>query len=62
VCGAGFCGLCLADCGRDAHAHYYATHGQDIGDRARFERHHRAARQAAVAAAVRACESMSTRS
>ncbi len=53
-CAAGFCALCLADCGRDAHAHYYATHGQHIFDAPRFAAVHRGLRRAAVAGAIQA--------
>jgi len=59
-CGCGFCALCLADCGPDAHPHYYEVHGKGEGagvhDRPLFERTHRARRCALVAAAVRALE------
>ncbi len=29
-CGAGFCAICLKDCGHDAHAHIYAGHQGEI--------------------------------
>lgn len=51
-CGAGFCGLCLVDCGANAHAHYYTTHGKNIFDRRLFESTHRAGRIARIAATV----------
>ena len=54
VCACGFCALCLLDCGRDAHAHYYGEHPGNIFDHALFERTHRERRARAVAAAVRA--------
>jgi hypothetical protein len=45
-CGAGFCALCLEDCGRDAHAHFGAEgcpkSGEDIFDEAAFGRCRRA--------------------
>ena len=37
-CGAGFCGLCLADCGTNAHDHYYKVHGPNIFDRSKYKR------------------------
>lgn len=46
------------DCGRDAHSHYYETHGRGEGagvhDRARFERIHQERRTVLVANAIRA--------
>lgn len=51
-CGAGFCGLCLEDCGGDAHPHYYAVHGPNIFDRPRFLLEHKARRVRLVVAAV----------
>ncbi len=59
VCGScrcGFCALCLRDCGHDAHEHFYATHGDihEIYNMGRYRDTHRAARTAAIAAAVRA--------
>ena len=53
VCGAGFCGVCMLECGRDAHQHYYAVHGQDIHNRAVFDNAHRSARLARVVVASR---------
>ena len=54
-CGAGFCAVCLADCGsaREAHVHYRAAHGEDYYDRPLFERERRARYLARVVAAVR---------
>jgi len=54
MCGTGFCALCLADCGGDAHAHYYSAHGQNIFDKARFERESLERRLVKLVAAVRA--------
>jgi hypothetical protein len=53
-CGAGFCGICLADCGADAHDHYYRVHGPEIFDRRWFEATHKEARLKRVIARVRA--------
>lgn len=52
-CGCGFCGLCLLDCGSDAHEHYLFTRGPDYFNRPLFERTHRAARLNRVVARVR---------
>jgi hypothetical protein len=52
-CAAGFCGLCLEDCGRDAHEHFYAAHGPDIHNRALFEGAHRERRRAGVVKRLR---------
>lgn len=54
MCGAGFCALCLADCGGDAHTHYYGAHGQNIFDKVRFERESAERRLVKLVAAVRA--------
>jgi len=40
TCGCAFCGLCLIDCGSDAHVHYGAKHGDNPYDRPLFERTH----------------------
>ena len=58
ACGAAFCGLCLADCGDNAHSHFYSVHrGVNIYDQGRraFNGAHFERRRAAVIAAVRAC-------
>ena len=48
--------LCLHDCGHDAHEHFYATHGDihEIYNMGRYRDTHRAARTAAIAAALMA--------
>jgi ubiquitin len=51
-CGAGFCGLCLIDCGTDAHDHFYKTHGQNIFEALRFKQTHAEARTLRVIARV----------
>lgn len=39
-CRCGFCGVCFADCGRDAHAHIQQLHPQQLWmDRAAWDRH-----------------------
>lgn len=53
MCGCGFCTVCLADCGDDAHGHYVATHGPNYFDRPLFEHTQRAARTARVVARLR---------
>ena len=53
ACGCGFCGLCLADCGVDAHEHYRTTHSPNYFDRPLFERTHREAHIARLAARIR---------
>jgi hypothetical protein len=52
-CGCGFCAVCLEDCGRDAHAHYNATHGGDIFNRVLFDNEHRLARLARLLGVLR---------
>ena len=37
-CGCGYCGLCLFDCGRDAHQHIRDVHGGGPGSTAPFEK------------------------
>ena len=53
-CGCGFCALCLADCGGDAHTHYGTTHGGDIFNRRLFDETHRTRRSRLIVDAVRA--------
>ena len=53
-CGCGFCALCLADCGGDAHTHYGTTHGGDIFNRRLFDETHRTRRSLLIVDAVRA--------
>ncbi len=53
VCGCAFCGWCMADCGRDAHAHVRqcpssANPGTYYGSVEEFERIHRNRRRIAV--------------
>eukprot|EP01012_Entosiphon_sulcatum_P068585 TRINITY_DN9884_c0_g1_i4.p1 TRINITY_DN9884_c0_g1~~TRINITY_DN9884_c0_g1_i4.p1 ORF type:complete len:1080 (+),score=153.92 TRINITY_DN9884_c0_g1_i4:57-3242(+) len=45
ACGAGFCAVCLADCGTDAHRHCAQVHGNVYGGRDNFERVHRVRRE-----------------
>lgn len=52
-CGCGFCGICLLDCGFDAHNHYRMTHDEEIFNRPLFERTHREARLNRVVARLR---------
>lgn len=37
-CNAGFCAICLKDCGNDAHQHIYTVHKGQIFDKGAFER------------------------
>ena len=43
-CGIGFCALCLAHCGTDAHQHVHSVHGQVYGGNENFNRTHSARR------------------
>ena len=52
-CGCGFCALCLADCGNDAHAHYRQTHVGDIFNRPAFDAAQRLLRHNRLVAVVR---------
>lgn len=47
-CGIGFCAVCLADCGRDAHQHCQQVHGNVYGGVDNFNRVHRVRRQREV--------------
>ncbi len=53
-CGAGFCAVCLADCGACAHAHYVAAHEGDVFNKPLFEETHRRRRTRLVISALRA--------
>ena len=53
-CGAGFCGLCLERCGRDAHAHVQQAHGKLHFSAQETAEAHRGRREALVVAALRA--------
>jgi hypothetical protein len=37
-CGCGFCAVCMADCGEDAHEHIKDIHGGDLFDKPLFQR------------------------
>jgi serine/threonine protein kinase len=53
-CGAAFCGLCLADCGENAHPHFYSVHkGVNIYDKGAFETARRSRCRERVIAAVK---------
>ena len=53
-CGAAFCGLCLADCGENAHPHLYSVHkGVNIYDKGAFETARRRRCREGVIAAVK---------
>ena len=41
ACAAGFCAICLLDCGTDAHAHVQQTHGNVWVSKEEFNRSHR---------------------
>ena len=56
-CGAGFCALCLVDCGGDAHEHIRQTHPEAMFDKPAFEAVHRKRRAGLVVAAVQALAS-----
>jgi hypothetical protein len=56
-CGAGFCALCLVDCGADAHDHIRQAHPKAMFDKPAFEAMHRKRRAGLVVAAVRALAS-----
>lgn len=56
-CGAGFCSICLEDCGVDAHTHYGRVHGGDIFDKAKFVQAKKERVEAALVAAVEALRS-----
>ena len=56
-CGAGFCAMCLIDCGTDAHDHIQQAHPKAMFDKPAFEALHRKRRAGLVVAAVRALES-----
>jgi serine/threonine protein kinase len=55
ACGAAFCGLCMVDCGDNAHPHYYSIHrGMNIFDRQAFENAKRDRSKSKLIAAVKA--------
>ena len=56
-CGAGFCAMCLVDCGGDAHDHIREAHPKAMFDRLAFEAVHRKRRAGLVVDAVRALAS-----
>ena len=56
-CGAGFCAMCLVDCGADAHDHIREAHPKAMFDKPAFEAMHRKRRAELVVAAVRALAS-----
>lgn len=51
-CGAGFCALCLVDCGGDAHSHYETVHRGPIFDKERFLKEHRERRVTLLVKAI----------